>query len=176
MPRSTSTEAEGSAPRQKPWSAGSALLSVIRRDRRIVITIAAFLVLIAAMVGYNVVTTANQRNTALIVNITARQRTLVERYIKDVLLKLQDIQADPSESRGVLESTATVLLEGGKVAAPQGSTDATVTISGIHEARADLRADCDRRSCPGQRSQLADLHDRHPSDAHPRRAVVECHG
>jgi len=54
-------------------------------------------VLIASMVGYNAFTTYNQRDTALIVNITARQRTLVERYIKDVLLKLQGIQADPND-------------------------------------------------------------------------------
>ncbi|MEY2444431.1 MAG: hypothetical protein QOE00_1011, partial [Ilumatobacteraceae bacterium] len=135
MPRSTSTESEGAAHPRSTWSARSALLSVIRRDRQIVITILVFLVLIASMVGYNVFTTANQRDTALVVNITARQRTLVERYIKDVLLKVQGFQADPNESRDVLVNTATALLEGGKVAAPQGSTDASVTISGIHEMR-----------------------------------------
>ena len=116
-------------------SPGRALVSVARRDRGIVLTIAVFLVLIASMVGYNVSTTSNQRDTALIVNITARQRTLVERYIKDLLLTLQGIQADPGPSRDVLVSTATVLLDGGKVAAPQGSTDATVTISAVEEPR-----------------------------------------
>jgi two-component system sensor histidine kinase/response regulator len=135
MPRSTSTDATGDDTRPTSRRGGATLLSVIRRDRSIVLTITVFLVLIASMVGYNALTTYNQRDTALIVNITARQRTLVERYIKDVLLKLQGIQADPSESQGVLVSTATVLLEGGKVAAPQGSTDATVTISGIQETK-----------------------------------------
>ena len=134
MRRSTSTEPDGDDSRQASGRSASTLRSLVRRDRGIVLTIAAFLVLIAAMVGYNVATTANQRDTALIVNITARQRTLVERYIKDVLLKVQNFKADPSESRDVLEKTATALLEGGEVAAPQGSVDARVTISGIHEA------------------------------------------
>jgi PAS domain S-box-containing protein len=107
----------------------------LRRDRRIIGTIVVFLVLITAMVGYNGLTTANQRDAPLIVNVTARQRTLVERYIKDVLLKLGGFQADPNESRDVLVDTATVLLEGGEVAAPQGSTDATITISAIREPR-----------------------------------------
>ncbi len=102
MQRSTSTEPKVDAPRRSRWQPGRALVSVARRDRGIVLTIAVFLVLIASMVGYNVATTANQRDTALIVNITARQRTLVERYIKDVLLTLQGIQADPGPSRDVL--------------------------------------------------------------------------
>ncbi|MEP7203615.1 MAG: response regulator [Ilumatobacteraceae bacterium] len=107
----------------------------MRRDRGIVLTIGLFLLLIATMVGYNVMTTYNQSDSALVVNVTARQRTLVERYIKDVLLKLQGAQADPSESREVLVSTATALLEGGEVAAPQGSTDAKVTIPAITAAK-----------------------------------------
>jgi two-component system, sensor histidine kinase and response regulator len=133
MPTSTSTDTERSGGRQSSGRVGSAVVSFVRRDRGIVLTIVVFLILIASMVGYNVVTTANQRDTALIVNITARQRTLVERYIKDVLLKLQGMQADPNESKDVLVKTADALLEGGEVSAPQGSTDATVTISGIHE-------------------------------------------
>ncbi len=135
MQSSTSTDATGDESRPTARRGGTTLRTLVRRDGRIIITIAVFLVLIASMVGYNAFTTYNQRDTALIVNITARQRTLVERYIKDVLLKLQGIQADPSESQSVLVSTATVLLEGGKVAAPQGSTDATVTISSVQETR-----------------------------------------
>ena len=135
MRRSSSTDPERSAPHRASWWGSRALFSLVRRDRGIVITIAVFLILIGSMVGYNVATTASQRDTALIVNITARQRTLVERYIKDLLLKLQGITADPVPSRDVLVSTARALLDGGEVAAPQGSTDAKVTIPAVQETR-----------------------------------------
>ncbi len=149
MRRSMSADEAGDDTRPTAGG-GFGMRTLLRRDGRIIVTIGVFLVLIASMVGYNAFTTYNQRDTALIVNITARQRTLVERYIKDVLLKVQGVQADPSESSNVLVDTARVLLEGGKVAAPQGSTDATVSISGVEETTV-------RRQLEHARQLISDL-------------------
>jgi len=82
--------------------------------------IAAFVVLIGGMVGYNAYATEHERPTALVVDVTARQRTLTERYIKDTVLALGGVQADPSSSATVLRETATALLEGGKVVTTTG--------------------------------------------------------
>src|SRR2546428_3754930 len=100
----------------------------VRLDRRFRWIIALFLVLIAAIVGYNAIATANQRDTALIVNVAARQRGLAERYIKDVVLKFDGFQADPGADATMLRATAAALLHGGSVLAVQGA-DATVYIN-----------------------------------------------
>lgn len=89
--------------------------------------IALFLILIAAIVGFNARATAKERETALTINVAARQRALAERYIKDVLLRVEGFQADPQEDATQLQETALALLQGGEVQAVQGA-DATVTI------------------------------------------------
>ena len=65
----------------------------------IVAIVAAFVVLVGGMVGYNAWATDRERPTPLVVDVTARQRTLVERYIKDIVLKLDGDQADPERER-----------------------------------------------------------------------------
>ena len=60
--------------------------------------------------------------------MTARQRTLTERYIKDTVLALDGVQADPEASAKILRETATALLDGGEVVTPQGSLDQRVRI------------------------------------------------
>ena len=63
------------------------------------------------------------------IDVTSRQRAYVERYIKDVLLKLDGA---PGRSRtrtaSALEMTANALLHGGKVPSPQGSLDDLVPV------------------------------------------------
>src|SRR5438874_2722349 len=90
--------------------------------------VAAFVVLISVMVGYNAYATDRERPTALVVDVTARQRTLTERYIKDTVLVLDGVQADPEASATILRETATALLDGGDVVTPQGSLDQKVRI------------------------------------------------
>src|SRR4029079_10280992 len=90
--------------------------------------VAAFVVLIGVMVGYNAYATDRERPTALVVDVTARQRTLTERYIKDTVLVLDGVQADPEPSATILRDTATALLDGGEVVTPQGSLDQKVRI------------------------------------------------
>jgi hypothetical protein len=99
-----------------------------RRNWQIVVIVTLFIVLVGGMVGYNAWATDQERETPLVVDTTARQRTLVERYIKDTVLKLDGVQADPSASAKILTHTADALLDGGKVVTPQGSLDQSIAI------------------------------------------------
>src|SRR6266581_3742527 len=101
----------------------------MRRETRAAFGIVgAFVLLIGGMVGYNAYATDRERPTALVVDVTARQRTLTERYIKDTVLALDGVQADPEPSAKILRETATALLDGGEVVTPQGSLDQQVVI------------------------------------------------
>ena len=99
-----------------------------RETRAVVAVVAAFVVLIGVMVGYNAYATDRERPTALVVDVTARQRTLTERYVKDTILVLDGVQADPEASAKILVQTADALLDGGDVVTPQGSLDQRVHI------------------------------------------------
>jgi len=111
-----------------------------RDDRRFWGVIGLFLLLIALIVGYNAVTTSRQQDSALIVNVAGRQRALAERYIKDILLEVDGLPADPAEDAAMLTQNAKALLDGGEVLAVQGA-DASVRISRVHDpkSRAKLR-------------------------------------
>ncbi|MDQ1534919.1 MAG: hypothetical protein QOF28_2680, partial [Actinomycetota bacterium] len=100
----------------------------VRAQSRIIAIIATFVVLISAMVGYNALELSRQSRTPLLIDVTARQRSYVESYIKDVLLKLQGTQADPSEERHAMEKSADALLHGGLAPSPQGSADDLVRV------------------------------------------------
>ena len=100
-----------------------------RETKSVLAIIGAFIALIGSMVGYNAYATERERPVALVVNVTARQRTLVERYIKDTMLALGGVQADPAASAKILTETATALLDGGEVVTPQGSLDQRVRIT-----------------------------------------------
>jgi hypothetical protein len=99
------------------------ILGEVRLDRRLGWVIPVFIVLMTGIVGYNAYATAHERGPALVVNIASRQRTLVERYTKDVMLVIDGFQADPDQSGAILHQTADALLDGGSVAAPQGNDD-----------------------------------------------------
>jgi diguanylate cyclase (GGDEF)-like protein/PAS domain S-box-containing protein len=99
------------------------ILGEVRLDRRLGWVIPVFIVLVTGIVGYNAHATAHERGSALVVNIASRQRTLVERYTKDVMLVIDGFQADPDRSGAILHQTADALLDGGSVAAPQGNDD-----------------------------------------------------
>ncbi len=120
------------------------ILGDLRLDRRLGWVIPVFIVLVTAIVGYNARTTAQERGSALVVNIAARQRALVERYTKDVLLVVDGFQADPEESGAALHQTADALLDGGSVLAPQGN-DLRVKIPPARDWKVRRKLDQDRR-------------------------------
>ena len=115
------------------------------RNRMMALIIGGFVVLIGAMVGYNAYATEHERPTALVVDVTARQRTLVERYIKDTILRIDGVQADPAPSAKILRDTADALLDGGPVVTPQGSLDQTVVIPAAESHAARLKLEHERR-------------------------------
>ncbi|HZP28672.1 MAG TPA: response regulator [Acidimicrobiia bacterium] len=117
----------------------------LRRDRAAIAIVVAFIVLVGGMVGYNAWATDRERPTALVVDVTARQRTLVERYVKDVVLKLDGVQADPSASATILRHTADALLDGGRVVSPQGSLDQFVTIPAATDPAVRAKLENERR-------------------------------
>src|SRR5712671_64046 len=116
-----------------------------RETRTALAIVAAFVVLIGVMVGYNAYATDRERPTALIVDVTARQRTLTERYIKDTVLVLDGVQADPEASAKILRETATALLDGGDVVTPQGSLDQRVRIPAATNAAVREKLEHERR-------------------------------
>jgi two-component system sensor histidine kinase/response regulator len=102
--------------------------NAVRGQKKIVAIIATFVVLISSMVAYNAWGLSQESDTPLVISVTARQRSYVESYIKDVLLKVDGHQADPDEDRRAMEMAADALLHGGKAPSPQGSLDDLVRV------------------------------------------------
>jgi hypothetical protein len=96
MPRSPSAEVGATSATQHTAAGGRSgigrlvprlpILGDLRLDRQFGWVIPVFIVLVTAIVGYNARATSQERGSALVVNIAARQRALVERYTKDALL------------------------------------------------------------------------------------------
>jgi PAS domain S-box-containing protein len=130
MRRSPSAEAGAASATQRTAAGGRSgigrlvprlpILGDLRLGRRLGWVIPVLIVLVTAIVGYNARAIGQQRGSALVVNTAARQRTLVERYTKDVLLVVDGLQADPEESGEAMRQPVDVLLDGGSVRAPQG--------------------------------------------------------
>jgi diguanylate cyclase (GGDEF)-like protein/PAS domain S-box-containing protein len=98
-----------------------------RTDRRFRWILALYLIVTASIISYTAGAIADQRGSALIINIAARQRALAERYVKDVVLVTDGIQADPSDDAEQLLTNANALLVGGDVIAVHGA-DAEIVI------------------------------------------------
>jgi PAS domain S-box-containing protein len=154
MPRSPSAEVGATSAAQRTAAGGRSgigrlvprlpILGELRLDRRLGWVIPLFIVLVTAIVGYNARATSQERGSALIVNIAARQRALVERYAKDVLLDVDGFQADPEGSGTALHQEADALLDGGTVIAPQGN-DSFVEIPAARDWKVRHKLDQNRR-------------------------------
>src|SRR5258707_697874 len=77
----------------------------------------------AVGVTLSISTTARSRHRATVVEVAARQRTLSERYVKEVLLARAGASADPATTAALLRESATVLLTGGHAPAVDGDDD-----------------------------------------------------
>ncbi|HMJ00487.1 MAG TPA: EAL domain-containing protein [Gaiellaceae bacterium] len=69
--------------------------------------------------------TQRSQHRAAVVEVAARQRTLAERYVKEVLLARAGAQADPSYTAVALTQSAHALLDGGIAPAVNGDDDET---------------------------------------------------
>jgi PAS domain S-box-containing protein len=154
MRHSPSTEAGAASATQRTAAGGRSgigrlvprlpILGDLRLGRRLGWVIPVLIVLVTAIVGYNARAIAQQRGSALIVNTAARQRTLVERYAKDVLLVVDGLQADPEDSGEAMRQPVDVLLDGGSVRAPQGD-GSRVEIPPARDWRVRRKLEQDRR-------------------------------
>jgi PAS domain S-box-containing protein len=154
MRHSRSTEAGAASATQRTAAGGRSgigrlvprlpILGDLRLGRRLGWVIPVLIVLVTAIVGYNARAIAQQRGSALIVNTAARQRTLVERYAKDVLLVVDGLQADPEDSGEAMRQPVDVLLDGGSVRAPQGD-GSRIEIPPARDWRVRRKLEQDRR-------------------------------
>jgi diguanylate cyclase (GGDEF)-like protein/PAS domain S-box-containing protein len=69
--------------------------------------------------------TARSQHRAAVLEVAARQRTLAERYVNEVLLVRSGAQADPATTASILKQSAAVLLAGGEAPEVQGDDDET---------------------------------------------------
>jgi PAS domain S-box-containing protein len=120
------------------------ILGDLRLGRRLGWVIPVLIVLVTAIVGYNARAIVQHRGSALNLYTAARQRALVERYTKDVLLVVGGFQADPKESGEAMRQPVDVLLDGGSVRAPQGG-GARVEIQPARDWRVRRKLEQDRR-------------------------------
>jgi IS5 family transposase len=75
--------------------------------------LATFALSSAIVVGLSIWATSRSQHRAAVLEIAARQRTLSERYVKEVLLVRSGAAADPATTAVVLRESAHALLEGG---------------------------------------------------------------
>jgi diguanylate cyclase (GGDEF)-like protein/PAS domain S-box-containing protein len=93
------------------------------------LTIAAILLTFGLFSAVSVVlsinATSRSKNRATEVEVAARQRTLAERYVKEVLLARQGAKSDPAAMATVLTKSASTLLDGGTAPGVEGDDDET---------------------------------------------------
>ncbi|HEX3277143.1 MAG TPA: EAL domain-containing protein [Thermoleophilaceae bacterium] len=77
----------------------------------------------AGSVALSVYATSKSRHRAEVVQVAARQRTLADRYVQEVLLVMRGDKADPTYTGTILRRSAEVLLTGGKAPAVNGDDD-----------------------------------------------------
>src|SRR3954452_20025287 len=93
---------------------GPAFRPFTSRGRRTIVAILfTFAAVSAVTVGLSISATTRSQHQASVVEVAARQRTLAERYVKEVLLVRSGGQADPRHTGQILDRSAHALLNGG---------------------------------------------------------------
>jgi diguanylate cyclase (GGDEF)-like protein/PAS domain S-box-containing protein len=96
------------------------------RGRSTIVAILMTFALFSALsVVLSVRATAGSQHRASVIQVAARQRTLAERYVQEVLLVRAGEQADPAYTAGVLRHSARALLDGGTAPEVNGDDDET---------------------------------------------------
>jgi diguanylate cyclase (GGDEF)-like protein/PAS domain S-box-containing protein len=95
----------------------------VRGRRTIAAILLTFALLSALSVAVSIWATSRLQNRATVVEVAARQRTLAERYVNEVLLARAGAQADPASIAALLKQSAEVLLHGGTSPAVNGDDD-----------------------------------------------------
>jgi len=106
---------------------GRALRPFEARGRRAIAAIlVTFVLFSAASVALSIRATERSRDQAAVVQVAARQRTLAEQYVQEVVLVRNGAQADPGSLATVLTASADALLDGGTAPAVNGDDDEVV--------------------------------------------------
>jgi len=79
----------------------------------------------ALSLSLSISATSRSQNRATVVVLAARQRTLAERYVKEVLLVRAGLTADPATTAALLAASTHALLRGGVAPAVPGDDDDT---------------------------------------------------
>jgi diguanylate cyclase (GGDEF)-like protein/PAS domain S-box-containing protein len=94
------------------------------RGRRALAAILVTFALVSALsITFSLRATGRSRHQAAVVQVAARQRTLAERYVNEVLLARSGRDADPATTARLLRESAGVLLHGGQAPAVNGDDD-----------------------------------------------------
>jgi diguanylate cyclase (GGDEF)-like protein/PAS domain S-box-containing protein len=96
-----------------------------RGRRTIVAILLTFALFSTVSVTLSIWSTGKSKHRAAVIEVAARQRTLAERYVKDVLLARAGAQTDPAYTGQLLVQSANALLDGGTSPAVNGDDDET---------------------------------------------------
>jgi len=89
----------------------------------IIAIVCTFALVFTASAVISIWSTGKSRNRAAVVEIAARQRTLAERYVAQLLLVRHGARADPARTGVLLAQSAEALLNGGTAPAVEGDDD-----------------------------------------------------
>jgi diguanylate cyclase (GGDEF)-like protein/PAS domain S-box-containing protein len=105
------------------------------RGRRTLLAIVlTFAISSTLSVAVSIWATSRSKHQAAVIQVAARQRTLAERYVQEVLLLQSGQRADPAKTATILRASALALLDGGPVPSVDGDDDGT-TIVGQSDPR-----------------------------------------
>jgi diguanylate cyclase (GGDEF)-like protein/PAS domain S-box-containing protein len=111
-----------------PWRSRALRPFAPHTRRTIVAIFLTFALVSTASAAISIWSTGRSKNRASVVEVAARQRTLAERYVEEILLVRSGNTADPRHIGTLLAQSARVLLDGGTAPAVEGDDDET-TIS-----------------------------------------------
>jgi diguanylate cyclase (GGDEF)-like protein/PAS domain S-box-containing protein len=96
------------------------------RGRRPILAILLTFALVSTVtVALSISATKRSQHRASVVEVAARQRTLAERYVKEIVLARAGARVDPRYTASVLARSADALLNGGTAPAVYGDDDET---------------------------------------------------
>jgi diguanylate cyclase (GGDEF)-like protein/PAS domain S-box-containing protein len=84
-----------------------------------------FALISATTIALSVSSTKVSQDQTNVIQVAARQRTLAERYVEEILLVREGRHANPAYTAGILATSAAALLEGGTVPSVNGDDDET---------------------------------------------------
>jgi diguanylate cyclase (GGDEF)-like protein/PAS domain S-box-containing protein len=110
------------------------------RGRASVVAILVMFALVSATsVTLSIRGTERSRHRSAVLQVAARQRTLAERYVQEILLERAGQAANPDALAAALRDSAAALLDGGTAPAVDGDDDESVlSRSTGHQVRAQL--------------------------------------